>query len=264
MAIGELVAATVADQRVFDTHGEAAPAGIYLLAVPGRALPFTIYRAWKVPTGTVSEEVRFTGPTGRLVWRWGPRVRRMLGSMDLTVEADRVEDAIFDEAGVHLVSFILDDEVVGQIEVPVYVQQAPTKLPREVEEGLRKSDVIWVGAGNAKGRVLPAWFVYRGGKIYVLSQREPGSDEQVVPGLSGGRELLVITRRKADRPERRGRDTALDRFHASVRILEGEEWEEAARFLADRRRSRAGPPEDAIARWRGTCDIAELTPLIPT
>ena len=29
---------------------------------------------------------------------------------------------------------------------------------------------------------------------------------------------------------------------------------------ADRRRSRLGPPQDAIARWRTTCDIAELVP----
>ena len=28
------------------------PALVYLLGVPGRALPFTMYRAWKVPTGT--------------------------------------------------------------------------------------------------------------------------------------------------------------------------------------------------------------------
>jgi hypothetical protein len=73
----------------------------------------------------------------------------------------------------------------------------------------------------------------------------------------------VITRRKANVPETRGRDTALGEFYAAVRVLEGPEWEEAAKVLADRRRSRAGPATDSIARWRGTCAIAELTPLVP-
>jgi len=36
--------------------------------------------------------------------------------------------------------------------------------------------------------------------------------------------------------------------------------------LVDRRRSRNGPPAEALARWRTTCDILELTltaPLTP-
>ena len=35
---------------------------------------------------------------------------------------------------------------------------------------------------------------------------------------------------------------------------------EAAKVLVDRRRSRMGPPGDSLARWRGSCDIVELTP----
>jgi hypothetical protein len=253
MAVGELVAATVADQRVFDAYGEDAPSGIYLVNQPGRALPFTMLRAWKVPTGIVNEEVRLFGPSGRMVWRWGPHARRMVGSMDLTVETDRVDDAIFDETGSYLASFILDGEVVGEVELPVYVQVAPTKLSKEVEDGLRKSDVIWVGVTyDGRDHAIPAWFAYKNGKVYVLSQRDPGPEEQTVPGIPHARELVVITRRK-------GRDTALDRFPASSRILAGPEWEEAAKALADKRKSRPGPPADSIKRWRTTCDIAELT-----
>jgi hypothetical protein len=256
MAVGELVAATVADQRVFDAYGEDAPSGVYLLNQPGRALPFTILRAWKVPTGIVNEEVRFFGPSGRMIWRWGPQARRMVGSMDLTVEADRVNDAMFDETGAYLASFIIDDQVIGEVEVPVYVQVAPTKLPKEVEDGLKKSDVIWVGIEvDGHDRTIPAWFAYRNGKILVLSRREPAPEEQTVPGLPGAKELVVITRRK-------GRETSLDRFPASIRLLEGAEWDDAAKALADKRKSRAGAPGESIARWRGSCDIAELTPVI--
>jgi hypothetical protein len=257
MPVGELIFANVADRRVWDAYGESSQPGVYLLGQPGRALPFTIYRAWKVPTGTVVEEVRFFSPSGRMTYRWGPSPRRMLGSMDLTVETDVVQDAIFDETGTYLASFILDDEVVGEIEVPIYVQQAPAKLPKEVEDGLRKSDVIWIGVDSGgKRRTIPAWFAYKNGKIYVVSQQQPGPEEQTVPGIPGASDLLVVTRRK-------GRDTSLDEFHAAARILEGPEWEEAAKALADRRRSRVGPPAERIAAWRGTCLIAELTPVVP-
>jgi hypothetical protein len=129
-------------------------------------------------------------------------------------------------------------------------------LPKEVDDGFRKSDVIWVGVeANGARRTVPAWFTYRNGRLYVLSKREPGPEEQSIPGLPGASELVVISRRK-------GRDTSLDEFSAAVRLLEGAEWEDAAKALVDGRRSRAGPPADALARWRSTCDIAELTPLV--
>src|SRR5918996_6198651 len=251
MTIGELVAAAVVDERVWDAYGETAPDGVYLVGQPGPALPFVIFRAWKVPTGFVHEEVRFYGPSGRLVFRWGPEIRRMVGGMDLTTELDTVRTGVFDESGAYLASFILDEEVVGELELPVYVQAAATSLPKATEEGLKKSDVIWVGAERAgKRRTVPAWFAYRNGKIYLLSQREPGSEEQTIPGVPDAPELVVVTRRKL-------RDTSLEEFKAAQRRLEGAEWEEAAKLLVDRRRSRPGAPGDAIARWRGSTDIVE-------
>jgi hypothetical protein len=262
MSVGELVFANVVDQRVFAAQGDGGPTGVYLLGLPGRALPFTMYRAWKVPTGSVSEEVQFWSPSGRLVYQWGPVVRRMLGMMDLTEERDLVDDAHFTESGAHVASFVIDQEIVAEIEVPVYVQEGATKLPKEVEDGLRKSDVIWVGTDGARARTVPAWFAYRNGVILVLSKDEPGPEEQTIPGIPGASEVLVVTRRKTTNPETRARDTGLDRFYAAVRMLQGPDWEDAAKSLADRRRTRPGPPEDAIQRWRGRCSIAELTPIV--
>jgi hypothetical protein len=267
MPLGELVFANLVDQRVFLSQGREGAPGIYTLTLPGRALPFVAHRSWKVPTGYVSEEIRLLAPSGRVAHRWGPNVRRMVGSMDLTVEEDLIEDALLAEAGTYVASFILEQQVLGEIEVPVYLQAPERQLPKHIEDGLKRSDVIWVGLDAEKGRELggrnflsgklvPAWFAYRQGKIYVLSQRTPGPQEQTIPGLDE-HEVIVITRRK-------GRDTSLDRFRAGVRILEpdGEEYEQAAAVLADRRRSRVGPPEDSMARWRETCVIAELTPLV--
>lgn len=257
MAKGELVFANVVDQRLWDAQGEQATSGIYLSGAPGRALPFTISRAWKVASGLVTEEIRVIDPAGRTTYRWGPEVRKMKGSMDLTVETDRIDDAVLQTTGTHVFSFMIDDDIVGELEVPVYVQQAPTKLAKNTEDGLKKSDVIWLGVERGGARTsAPAWFAYKNGRIFVLSQRERGPQEQTVPGLADAHELVVTTRRK-------GRDTSLEEFHAAVRILEGAEWDEAAKALSDRRRSRVGSPEESIARWRGSCDIAELTPVVP-
>jgi hypothetical protein len=180
----------------------------------------------------------------------------MKGAMDLTVELDVVTDTVLDETGTFLASFILGDEVVGELEFPVYVQAAAPKLPKETEEGLRKSDVIWVGTRvNSHEQLAPVWFAYKDGKIFVLSKPD-NTDEQKVPGVPDAQELIVVTRRK-------GRDTALQEFNAAQRVLEGPEWEAAAKLLVDRRRSRVGPPDESIQRWRGSCDIVELTPNVP-
>ena len=253
----ELVAGLAADQRVWDAYGDNAPPGIYLLGQPARALPFVVMRAWKAPNGLVAEELRLIAPSGRTVYRWGPEARRMRGMMDLTVEVDTIDDALFDETGIYVVSCILDGEIIGEFEVPVYLQEAPAKLPKEFEDGLKRSDVIWVGVeSQGRPQTVPAWFAYRNGKIYVLSQRKRGPEEQTIPGVGQSAEILVITRRKL-------RDTALDRFFATPRLLQGAEWEEMAKVLVDRRRSRPGPPADALNRWRGTCDIVELVPNVP-
>jgi hypothetical protein len=276
MPVGELVRANLVDQRVFEAEGPAGAPGIYVLSLPARALPFVAYREWKVPTGYVAEEIRFTAPSGLTAHRWGPKTRWMKGSMDLSVLADVVDDATFRETGMYLVSFIVEGQVLGEIEVPVYLQAPPEKLPKEVEDGLRRSDVLWVGleqppVEEPKGlsrfiprkrppvrpKTIPSWFAYRSGRIYLLSKMEPGFDEQTVPGIPGAQELLVITRRK-------GRETSLDRFRCAVRILNpGPEWDQAAGLLADKRKSRHGSPAENIKRWRDTCLIAELTPIIP-
>ena len=106
---------------------------------------------------------------------------------------------------------MIDEEIVGEIEVPVLVQLASAKLPKAIEDGLKRSDVIWVGVeANDRRKLIPSWFVYRNGRIFVLSQRKPGPEDQTVPGIPGASELVVVTRRK-------GRDTAATQFHAAPR-----------------------------------------------
>ena len=256
MPAGELIFANVLDARQREAEGETANGLVYVLAVPSRALPFAVLRDWKAPNGYLVEEVQLLAPSGRVAYTMGPSARYMLGTMDLTHIEDVIDDAMFEELGVHVASFLLGGEVLGQTEFQVVLQAAPEKLSKDTEDGLKRSDVIWVGVEfQGKDVTIPAWFAYRQGKIYVLSSKEPSLQEQTIPGIADALDVVVITRRKL-------RETALGRFRAVVRLLEGAEWDQAAALLADRRRSRVGPPQDSIKRWKGTCAIAELTPLV--
>jgi hypothetical protein len=265
MALGELVFGNVVDLRVYKTEGEQGPTGVYTLGSSGHALPFVVYRAWKVAQGTVPEEIRFFGPSGSLAHRWGPEVRRMRGMMDLTLEGDVIEDARLTESGIHLASFVVGNQILSELEFPVYRQAPAQKLPKAVEDGLKRSDVIWVGPGREndarvqvpnRGGAVPVWFAFKQGLLLLVSRKEPNpAEEQSIPGIDAVPEVEVITRRK-------GRETSLDRFPASVRLLEGPEFDNALKVLADRRRSRPGPPGDWIAKAKQTCLVAELTPII--
>jgi hypothetical protein len=254
---GELIFGNVIDVQARAAQGDGAAGTVVIVANGSRALPFVCIRDWKAPTGYMTEEIELVAPSGTVAHRIGPMASFMYGQLDVTRQETVVEDAVFNEVGAYLASYRLEGDVIAQTEFQVLLRPAPPRLPGPYEDGLKRSDVIWVGVEEkGKERTAPAWFAYRNGKIFVLSQLEPGPQEQSIPGIPGAGEVVVITRRK-------GRDTSLERFRASVRMLEGDEWEQAAVPLVDRRRSRVGPPEESIERWRGACAIAELTPIVP-
>lgn len=257
--MAELVYANVLDRRVYDAEGLGGQPLVYGFRVPGRPLPFVVARQWKAPQGVVVEQFELVAPSGTAFYRSPPVPRRMRGQMDLTEFVDVVEDCTFEELGVHVASFVIDGEVQGQVEFQLVLQQPPERLPKEIEDALRKSDVIWAGLQeDGRERLVPVWFAYQRGRLYVLHATDPSSPEQRVPGLPEAPELLVVTRYK-------GRDTRLSRFPAAVRVIPpaSPEFAGLAAALADRRRDRHGPPGEAINAWKSTCVIAELTPNVP-
>ena len=257
MSNAELVFGSVVDHRLWETQGEGAVPLVYTIALPGRALPLVVTRYWKAPQGYVNESFELVAPSGRVAYRSGPTTRRMTGQMDLTRFEDLVEDAIFEELGIYAASFQIDGNTEGQVEFQLLLQ-APSGLPPEIEDAVKKSDVLWVGEeSNGRDHAVPVWFAYDQGRIYLLHSDQRDSGEQQVPGLPNAAELVVVTRRK-------GRETRADRFHAAVRVIEPQspEFDPIAAVLADRRRDRHGPPQDAIRRWKSSCVIAELTPSV--
>ena len=257
MARAELVFANVADRRIWENDGEGAIPLVYTIALPGRALPVVVSRFWKAPQGYVKESFEFVAPSGRIAYSSESQVRRMTGQMDLTRIEDLVEDAVFEELGIYAASFKIDGETEGQVEFQLLLQ-APTGLPKDIEDAVKKVDVLWVGEeSNGRDLAVPVWFVYDNGRIYLLHSDERESGEQQVPGLPDAAELVVVTRWKY-------RETRANRFHAAVRLIEptNPEFEALAGMLADRRRDRHGPPQEAIKKWKSSCVIAELTPSV--
>jgi hypothetical protein len=255
----ELVFANVLDTRIWESQGQAGQPLVYTISLPGRALPFVVARYWKAPQGYMTERFELVAPSGKTAYATDPKATRMRGQMDLTQLVDVVEDAIFQELGVYAASFFVDGEVQAQFEFQLLLQAAPSQLPKEVEDALKKTDVIWVGEErNGRDRAVPVWFAYRQGRIYLLHAESGDAQEQQVPGLPDAPDLVVVTRHKY-------RDTRSQRFHAAVRIIEPEnpEFDGLAALLADRRRDRHGAPEEAIKKWRSSsCLIAELTPVV--
>jgi hypothetical protein len=253
----ELVFANVVDRRSWETEGDGAIPLIYSIALPGRALPIVVTRFWKAPQGYVTESFEFVAPSGKIAYSSKPEVRRMTGQMDLMRFDDVVEDAILQELGIYAASFKIDGKTEGQVEFQL-ILQAPTGLPKEFETEIKKVDALWVGEeSNGRDRAVPVWFVYHNGRIYLLHSDERESGEQQVPGLPDAAELIVLTRSK-------GRETRANRFHAAVRVIDpaNPEFDTIAPLLADRRRDRHGPPQEAINKWKASCVIAELTPSV--
>jgi hypothetical protein len=252
----ELVFANVVDARRWESEGQGATPLVHTISLPGRALPFVVARYWKAPQGVAAEWFELIAPSGKTAYRSDRRARRFPGQMDLTQVADVIEDAMFHELGIYAASFLIEGEVEGQVEFQLLLQ-APSALPAEVENAVKKSDVIWVGEErNGRDHAVPVWFAYHQGRIYVLHSDSRDSGEQQIPGLPEAAELVVVTRWKY-------RETRAGRFHAAARIIEPDspEFDGLAAILADRRRDRHGPPQDVMRTWKQSCVIAELTPV---
>ena len=121
-----------------------------------------------------------------------------------------------------------------------------------VQEALKKSTIIWL-RWKIEGveRTMPVWFLYdqKVGKIYVLS----GERQQTIPGAARLRECDVIFRWK-------GKNARVAELPAAVRVIPpGEEWDQVAERIAEKRLNIPGLPEETARRWRDECLILELT-----
>jgi hypothetical protein len=130
-------------------------------------------------------------------------------------------------------------------------REATLPVDAAIEQGLKKSDIIWV-TPDTSPRPIPCWFVYRNGKIYVLS----AEDQQRIPDAAHVRKADVTLRWK-------GRDAKLVDFEASVRVIDRDsqdEFEQIGELLVAKRQSAQGSVDDIVGRWLSEGVILELTP----
>ena len=131
---------------------------------------------------------------------------------------------------------------------------ASTPFDSAVDEGLKRSDIIWLASDTAPDKSTPCWFAYTKDKRLLVLSGEP---QQIIPGAKDLRRVHVITRRK-------GRDAKMSEFDASVRVIDGNnpvEFEQLAEILLAKRQSVEGSAEANIDRWMREGVILELTPL---
>lgn len=133
---------------------------------------------------------------------------------------------------------------------PEEEETASFPVDAAIEEGLKKSDIIWLVTARDRPPI-PCWFVYKDAKAYVLS----GEPQQKIPGDRDLRQVHVITRWK-------GHDARMSEFDASVRVITADdpEFEQVAGLLMAKRQSMRGTHDEILDRWRRDCVILELTP----
>ena len=265
--IGDLVFANVIDAAsAGGARATWARASCTRGRSPGAPSRSTCVRAWKAPTGYVTEEIELITPRGMVAHRDRPGAAVHAGQHGPDAPSTtRVEDATFPRPAAYLASFLLEGEVVAQVEFEVVLQAGAGEAARgvrgrteEVRRHLgRAAAAAKDGEGRAGHRRSPRGSPTRAARSTCCPSASPGPTEQTVPGVPGAGELVVITRRK-------GTNTSLERFIASGARPGGRRMGRRGQdVLVDRRRSRVGPPEESLERWRGACDIVELTPVVP-
>jgi|GEM_PF-1391712 len=137
---------------------------------------------------------------------------------------------------------------------PGEAARASVPIEAAIDEGLKRSDILWLTPDTSPDQAVPCWFLYTKDKrLFVLS----GEQEQIIPAAQNVRRAHVVTRRK-------GRDARMAEFDASVRHISGEnpeEFEEVGGLLLAKRQSVTGSHEDNLKRWMREGVILELTPL---
>jgi hypothetical protein len=120
-----------------------------------------------------------------------------------------------------------------------------------VQEALKKSTILWLRwRHDGIERTMPVWYLLdnKTGLIYVLS----GERQQTLPGAESMRECDVILRQK-------GKNVQIAEIPASVRVVPlGDEWDEIAEKIAEKRLNIPGLPEETAKRWRDECVILQI------
>lgn len=231
--------------------------------LPGEARPFVVSRDYQGPVGYYTEHFEIADAKGRVVHRSPLRRVNLRGEMFEDRVTDVVTGLAFEDPDEHQLRCFIDGEQIGQ--VPLFLEMGLGGDPRVAAEetfkkAIGKGEIIWVTVpqppsgrrGERKTHTQPVWFITQGAKIYVLT----GPGEQDVQGLVQAGEVEITARSKDLR-------SRVSRVPATVRVLpkDDPEWDKLAQSATPKRLNLPDKTfEDAVRRWRETCELVELTP----
>lgn len=224
-------------------------------ALPGAARPITVVRDYQGPQGVYIEHFVIRDRKGRERARSTPRPIELEGQMFQDRFVSTLRDVVFEDPDEHEITFYLGDDPVGS--VPVFLESGyggDARLAAEetFKKAVKKGTILWLSVPQPDGRrhEQAVWFVYSGGKVYVVS----GPTEQDVPHLGEVDEIEIIARSKDFR-------SRVSRVPADVRVLAPDDprYAEVVEEALPKRLNLLDPNE-AAERWKANCVVVELTP----
>lgn len=253
----ELLSAIVFDHASRDeAEGTVDPAIVVPGELPASAEPFVVDRVYQGPQGRYDESFVVVGPGGEVAYQhpWGRVTLR--GEMFEDRFRDVVRaDVTIASADEHALVLLVNDYEVGR--VPVFIEApesviAAGVLADALDAALKKSAIIWLTIPQPRGQPIakPAWFVYQGGKVYVLT----GPAEQDLTNIALADEVTLTVRSK----EVRSRVASVP---AKVRVVRNDS-DEFDRLIQIGLGTRLNLPDGdaALDRWKQTCTLVELSP----
>lgn len=251
----KLMSALAFDLQTLAESGAADPVLQVLGELPGHAQPFGINRVYKGPQGRYEEVVAIADPEGTIIWEAAPRLLELRGMMFEDLFRREVRDDVpITSVGEHTVVLYLDGQLAGR--VPVFIEapqsvQADGVLLAAAEVALKKGSLCWLTIPQPGGGevIRPAWYVQQGPKLFVVK----GEGEQELPGLESAATVEVTVKSKDIK-------ATIGTLVADVRRVTDEAEFERIAALGLGTRLNLPDGEGALARWKNTATIVELSP----
>jgi hypothetical protein len=251
----KLMSALAFDLETLAETGAADPVLKVLGELPGFAQPFGVNRVYKAPQGMYEEVLAIADPEGTIVWESAPRVLELRGMMFEDLFRREIRDTVpISSLGEHTLVLYLDGHLAGR--VPVFIEapqsvQADGVLLDAAEVALKKGSLCWLTIPQPGGGevVRPAWYVQQGRKLFVVK----GEGEQELPGLESAATVELTVKSKDVK-------ATIGTLVADVRRVTDEAEFERIAALGLGTRLNLPDGDGALARWKDTATIVELSP----
>lgn len=247
----------VTDRILAETDSDAGD--VVYLGEGGRVpFPFVVWRRIAGPSGTYVDSWEALGPGGQTIAS-GERKFELEGESVEQDLVDEVRRAVFPAPGEYTLRYRVFDDSIAVVPFQVLAEDPPYGILVQgpLDASLSKSTIAWITVPSLDKRTpaitKPIWYGYTGGRIYVLV----GPKEQEVPGLTETTHATVIARSK-------DKGARVAEVECAARVLpKDDSWDRIAHDVMVGRRLNLTDGEQAVDRWRETCEIVVLTPLPP-